>query len=188
MNTYDMLMNPLEKHLLKNIRQKYMNVVQGQVLEVGIGTSINLSYYDFDCIKSFIGLDKKLSSELSKKATEKTTFVECSTEDMFFEDNSFDTVVGTLVLCSVTNANKTVNEIKRVLRNEGRFVFIEHILPSENNLAKAFNACNGIWSKLSCGCNINRRTDVIIAENFEVLQMDNEGKGIFCYGIAKNLK
>ncbi len=177
-----------------SIRQKYVSHAHGKVLEVGVGKGINFSYYHFDKIDSYVGLDKKLTNSLAKNQTSKVSFVQSCAEIMPFLDNSFDTVVCTLSLCSVYDPEKSIEEIKRVLKSNGEYIFIEHILPSpkqgktQNNITKAFNIFNGVWSKVSGGCNLNRRTDVLLAKHFDVVKMEKEFGGIACFGVAKNNK
>lgn len=188
MNCYDIFMKPIEKRFLYDIRRNIIPLAYGNVLEVGIGTGVNIPLYDFGAVKSLTGLDVKLSKEIVQKADYRIALIESGAEQMPFTDNSFDTVVTTLVLCSVDNPSKSISEIKRVLKKDGQYLFIEHILPSDKKLANIFQSCNGLWSKITHGCNLNRKSDCFISNSFDVKSIAKEVGTVLCYGMAKNVK
>ena len=187
LHIYDLLMFPLERFLLNDIRREIISKANGNVLELGIGTGVNISYYDRYKVNSFTGFDRKLYRGLAKKAQSyKGNFMEGTVENLPFPDNCFDTIVGTLLLCSVADTDKALGEIKRVLKPNGTYLFIEHILPEEKKLAGYFTAANKVWPKLTNGCNLNRRTDIAIKRSgFDILEMGKKGNNIFCYGIVQ---
>ena len=162
MNLYDFLMWPLEKFLLANIRKSLISNSSGNVLELGIGTGVNLPYYDPSQISALTGLDIKLTKKILNKSRNSIALFQGSAEKLPFPDGSFDTVVATLLLCSVKDFNKAICEIKRVLKENGTYIFIEHIEPEKKALAVIFNTLNKIWPVLINGCNLNRKTDIAI--------------------------
>ena len=186
MNGYDIVMSPIEKWVLKNVRAEIMDCAEGNVLEVGIGTGANLGYYDFSKLSSLTGLDTEYSPEVACCRWEHFRFFSGSVESLSFEDSHFDCVVATLILCSV-DLEKSIQEIKRVLKPGGTFIFIEHVRPSGKVAGKFFDILNGVWPKMAHGCNLNRRTDRVLNQSgFSDLDIRQACGGIFCYGTAKN--
>lgn len=188
MEFYDIVMSPLETFLLKEIRNKVIPNANGNVLEIGIGTGANLKYYDYTKVSKLTGLDVKLTNSIKQKASDKFVLVENCAQTLPFADNSFDTVVATLVFCSVDDQNKGFNEIKRVLKDNGKFIFVEHIQSDSKKIAKIFDKCNNVWTKIANGCNLNRDTISAIKESgLDILWVEKSNKGIFCYGIANKI-
>ena len=119
---------------------------------------------------------------LEKKVREQGSAVKvvrAPAEELPFEDDSFDTVVSTLVLCGVSDQRQALREIRRVLRPGGRLLFIEHVRSDDPKLAKNQDRLNGL-NKFLVGCECNRATlDAIRAEGFEVDSLEqttlNEG-------------
>jgi SAM-dependent methyltransferase len=86
-----------------------------------------------------------------------------------FEDDSFDTVVETLVLCTVADPEATAAEIRRVLKPDGRFLFMEHVRSDKPRLGRLQDRLEGPWKKFADGCHCNRRTvPMLRANGFEV--------------------
>ena len=100
MNGYDIVMSPIEKWVLKNVRAEIMGYAEGKVLEVGIGTGANLAYYDFSKLSSLIGLDTEYSPEIACCRWEHFRFFSGSVESISFEDSHLECVVATLILFS----------------------------------------------------------------------------------------
>jgi len=89
--------------------------------------------------------------------------VEARAERLPFPDDSFDTVVSTLVLCTVEDPTRTLSEVRRVLRPGGSLLFIEHVRAESPGLARAQNALHGPWFAIGHGCHCNRDTAAAIA-------------------------
>jgi ubiquinone/menaquinone biosynthesis C-methylase UbiE len=111
---------------------------------------------------------------------------ETSVENLSFPDASFDTVIFTLVFCTVTDVNQGLQEIKRVLKDDGRLLFIEHVHPRKKSLRTIFNWINPVWKKISSGCNLNRDIKTSLEENgFTIGEYQYLTKQIFVGGCAK---
>jgi ubiquinone/menaquinone biosynthesis C-methylase UbiE len=142
--------------------------IQGKVLEIGPGTGPNLPYYPKDI--HWIGIEPNTHthSYLQKKAEKLGLNIDLrigSAEWLDAEDNSIDTVVSTLVLCSVPNIDYTLQAILRVLKPGGRFLFIEHIAaPQGTVLRQVQRAIRPIWKVIGDGCHPDRET-LIALEN-----------------------
>ena len=183
MNIYDIAMMPLETWVLKKMRSAIMPYAYGDVLEVGIGTGVNLRYYDPAKIRSLTGLDRQSSPELERRAGKDFTFYQGSVEKMPFAEGQFDTVVATLLFCTA-DIEKSMSEIQRVLKPGGLFIFIEHVRPKGARAGKFFDFANPSWTRIADGCNLNRRTDEFLRQSgFSDLTL-REG-GVFRYGTAK---
>ena len=156
---YDMMDRMIKKHW----RTELLSQVRGNVLEVGVGTGANLSFYPKDISLTGIDFSLGMLSHARKKAnsTEEITYdlnlVEMDVQNLQFQDNTFDYVVATCVYCSVPDPVKGMKEMKRVCKPDGRILLLEH-MRSENaalgNLMDIMNPLTvGLW-----GANINRRT------------------------------
>lgn len=178
MNSYDLFMAPLEKMILANIRKKLMKNAYGNVLEIGFGSGANMKYYKFDQIKSFSALD--INDNM--RYFDNVEYHVFDADTLPFLDNSFDCVVLTLALCSIKEVDKALLEIKRVLKDDGIYIFIEHERPENNFLYSLFKILNPLWRKFSGGCQIILDTHNKIVNYFNV---DYNKSSLFYYGIAK---
>lgn len=170
---YDPFLWVAEKTGFSRWRKRIIGQVSGSVLELGAGTGLNLDHYP-------TGLDRLVLVEpdihkariLARKAEEKgieAEIVRAPGEMLPFEDDSFDTVVETLVLCTVADPEATAAEIRRVLKPDGRFLFMEHVRSEKPRLGRLQDRLEKPWMKLADGCHCNRRTVPMLKSNgFEV--------------------
>lgn len=185
---YDIFMFPLESMGIKKARKELMPRAGKKILEIGSGTGVNLKYYKFDEIDELIMSDYKISEVLKKLHNNngnKFNLVELDVQDLPFKDNTFDYVVHSLVFCTVLDVDKGINEIKRVLKDDGELIFIEHVLPERNPLKKLFDFATPTWKKIGAGCHLNR--DYISSlekNNFNILFHKKFMKTAFVYGVA----
>lgn len=148
-------------------RKKVIPLATGKVLEVGIGSGLNLPFYQKDSIKEIWGLDpsKELLLMAKKKAKAENMdvqFLNATAESIQLDDNFFDTVVVTYTMCTISNLNQALSEIKRVMKTDGRLIFCEHGASPEPGVFVWQNRLNKVWSKISGGCNINKDIPSII--------------------------
>jgi len=148
-------------------RKKVIPLATGKVLEVGIGSGLNLPFYQKDSIKEIWGLDpsKELLLMAKKKAKAENMdvqFLNATAESIQLDDNFFDTVVVTYTMCTISNLNQALSEIKRVMKIDGRLIFCEHGASPEPGVFVWQNRLNKVWSKISGGCNINKDIPSII--------------------------
>lgn len=185
MNLYDILMSPLEKSMLIEIRKNIIPRAFGNVLEIGYGTGVNFAYYSTAAVEKLSALDTKISA-LKVPLELPLEFFEGQAENLPFKDESFDTVVETLVFCSVKNLEKAIKEVVRVLKPGGLFIFMDHVLPEEKDLATLFKATNTVWSKIAGGCNLTREPHKLIkAAGLIIEQTGASGHDIFRWGIGR---
>lgn len=153
---YDFLMG-LGK--LEPRRAGHLATASGEILEIGIGTGLNLPHYP-ESIDKITGLDanagmiKKLRSKLVKQRIEVELALGSACE-MPFEDASFDTVISTHSLCSISFREQALSEVLRVLKPNGRFLFLEHGLSPEAKIAKWQKRLNGIQRRFAVGCTLD---------------------------------
>ncbi|MFW6275780.1 MAG: class I SAM-dependent methyltransferase, partial [bacterium] len=155
---YDILDKPMEMAASK-WREKLLSGVKGKVLEVGIGTGKNIPYYPDNVELTGIDFSPKMVEIARKKAKNKSNIeiLEMDAENMDFNDNSFDTVVTSCVFCSVPNPVEGLKEIRRVCKNGGNILMLEHVRSEKKAVGELMDVFNFIPLHL-CGANINRRT------------------------------
>jgi len=186
MNLYDAFMSPLEKRFLISLRKKIIPLSKGDVLEIGAGTGVNFSFYDKDKIISMTILDNDKNTYAANRAEKSTNFVEGDAAEMPFADSSFDTVVETLMLCSVEDVERVLGEIRRVLRPGGIFLHIDHGLPSSKGMRKVFRLLAPLWHGITGSCRIDKEyKSSIEAMGFKTLEEGSKVKGVFYWGVAK---
>ena len=150
---YDLLMG---LGSLDSRRTAHLTPAKGKVLEVGIGTGLNLPHYP-ETFGQLTGLDAsrgmldKLEAKARKMGFELNAVL-AGAEMMPFEDQSFDTVVSTHSLCSMSDRAAALGEIRRVLKSDGRFIFLEHGLSPDQKIAKWQRRVNGVQSRFAVGC------------------------------------
>jgi ubiquinone/menaquinone biosynthesis C-methylase UbiE len=155
-------------------KQELFKDLSGKVLEIGPGTGVNFDYFPRDI--EWIGLEPSLAMQkyLKQKAQEKqiaAEFLSDGAEKIPLEDNSVDHVVCTLVLCSVSSQQAAINEIKRVLKPGGSFIFIEHVGSEKGTKSrKVQELARPLWNFLADGCDPARDTaDSLKAAEFSDL-------------------
>ena len=161
----------------------------GNVLELGYGTGVNFQYYDPASITSLFALDKHLRPVAKTKARFPVKFVQGRAEKIFFPDHYFDTVVETLVFCSVQNLHESIDEVLRVLKPGGIFIFVDHVNPPERNLSFLFRAAYTFRPKIAGGCNLTREPNKLIeAAGFIVERFGTSGHEVFHWGIGRKVE
>ena len=159
-------------------REKIVPLAEGTVLDVGIGSGLNIPYYDKSKIDYLYGLDPsfellKLARTVAKKHKIEIDFLECGAEAIPLPNDSIDTVVITYTLCTIPDIQLSNKEIKRVLKPNGKLLFCEHGLAPDMNVAKWQKRINPIWNKIAGGCNLNRDIPKLIrSSGFKISNME----------------
>jgi ubiquinone/menaquinone biosynthesis C-methylase UbiE len=173
---YDRMSRSSEEAGLGEMRQGLLAEAAGRVLEIGAGTGVNLPHYG-PGVESLVLTDPEppMLRRLQRMANGQRPDAQVSqapAEDLPFEDDSFDTVVSTLVLCGVEDQSRALSEARRVLRPGGHFLFIEHVRADDPSLARFQDRINRV-NRFLVGCECNRRTLAAIeAEQFEVTHVE----------------
>lgn len=185
---YDSFMKPLETLRLANKRSQLLKDVSGDVLEIGYGSGANLKYYDYDQLDSMTLIDQKITSHLNTNMLSNNLAFNIDAGDVQnlpYKDESFDSIVFTLVFCSVKDPLKGLEEIKRVLKPEGRIYFIEHILPTRTPYKEMFSKLTPLWKTVAHNCHLNRETVHLIQQtDLQLIDYHRFFRTSFATGIA----
>src|SRR5712691_3405328 len=156
---YDFFGERLEKSFAEH-RRKAIADASGRVLEIGAGTGFNLPHYPAGSEELVVSEPNPgMLRRARRRATDRpTTFVQAAAESLPFEDSSFDTVVSTLVLCSVEDVDRALAEIHRVLRAGGQLIFVEHVRSDNPRMARWQDRLERPWHALADSCHPNRAT------------------------------
>jgi ubiquinone/menaquinone biosynthesis C-methylase UbiE len=159
------------------LRAAWIPHARGEVLEVGIGSGLNLPFYSSQVTRVY-GVDP--SVELQQMARKRIAagsidveFLTQSAEDaMPVADSSIDTVVMTWTLCSIPNASLALQQMKRVLKPDGRLIFIEHGYAPDPRAVAWQERLTPVWSRVTGGCHLDRKIDSLItAAGFRISEM-----------------
>jgi len=141
-------------------REKVIPRAKGKVLEIGVGSGLNLSYYNADQVDHLTLIDPTPAHSALQKNRDQVSvdseFIVCGAESMPVESNSFDTVVATYSFCTIPDLASSFEEIRRVLKPKGQVLFIEHGLAPDESVRKTQNRVNPYWKRIAGGCNLNR--------------------------------
>lgn len=161
---YDRLNRQLERDILGPRRAQLLAGLDGEVLDVGAGTGVNLPYFEKASRVVVAEPDPAMRRRLTAKLGTARVPVQVtadSAETLGHGDGSFDAVVFTMVLCSVASLNRALAEARRVLRPSGRLVVLEHVR-GDGGLARWQDRMTPLWSRLAAGCHLGRDTGAAI--------------------------
>jgi ubiquinone/menaquinone biosynthesis C-methylase UbiE len=173
---YDRFMAGVERADLGARRAKLLRGARGRVLELGAGTGVNLDHYGPD-VTELVLLEpaEPMARRLEARGLPPhASVVRAGAEALPFDDASFDTVVATLVLCTVPDLDRALDEIRRVLRPGGRLLFLEHVRADDPGLARWQRRLNPIQRRFACGCHLDRPTPEAIGARFEVVELERD--------------
>ena len=150
-------------------RQKVVPLAKGKVLDIGIGSGLNIPFYNSDQIDKVIGIDPsyeliELAKELANDSKASIELVIGSAESIPYPDNFFDTVLVTYTMCTIPNVAIANKEMWRVLKDDGRLIFCEHGLAPDKKISKWQNRIDPVWGKIAGGCHLNRDIQKLITD------------------------
>ena len=142
-------------------REKVVPLASGRVLEIGIGSGLNIPFYDAHQVEHLWGLDPSAEMwAIARKNTEEhhldAEYIQSGAESIPLDDNSADTVMMTYTMCTIPDVHTAMNEIRRVLKPAGKLIFCEHGKAPDASVERWQNRVNPVWKKLAGGCNLNR--------------------------------
>jgi ubiquinone/menaquinone biosynthesis C-methylase UbiE len=176
---YDSCMKGTDDAGLREMRRELLSQARGSVLEIGAGTGLNLDLYP-EAVESLTLTepDPHMTKQLRKKLAEsnrQVEVIEAPAEKLPFDDDTFDTAVVTLVLCTVPDQAAALKEIRRILKPDGRFLFLEHVRSRNPGLAKWQDRLERPWRFLGDGCHCNRDTvSAISTAGFELSDVQRD--------------
>ena len=155
---------------MKPIRQQREKVVpqaRGRVLEVGIGTGLNMAYYDRSKVTKITGLDPavqmhRLANKRIARAGLQVEIIGGAAEKIPLDDASFDTVLLTYTLCSISDPGVALKEMRRVLAPSGKLIFCEHGRAPDESVRRWQDRLTPYWKKFTGGCHLNRDVPAIL--------------------------
>jgi ubiquinone/menaquinone biosynthesis C-methylase UbiE len=151
------------------LRSGLLASVHGEVLELGLGTGLNLAHYPHT-IAELHGIDPasllpKIVASRSARASFPVYFQKHTAETLPYIDRRFDYVVSTWTLCTIPDAVRALQEVRRVLKPEGRLLFLEHGRSKDQKIAVWQDRLNAVQNVIGCGCNLNRQIDRMISQS-----------------------
>ena len=158
-------------------REKIVHLAQGDVLEIGMGSGLNLPYYDPGKVRKIFGLEpsagmRRKARPMVEAADIEVEFIDLPGEEIPLEADSVDTVLVTYTLCTIPDAATALEGMRRVLKPGGQLIFCEHGVAPDESVRRWQHRLNGPWSRVAGGCNMNRDIiGLIEAGGFE-LTMD----------------
>ncbi len=149
-------------------RRRAVSIAKGRVLEIGIGSGLNLGLYP-DGVRQIIGIDPSpelvsLAAEAARSAAPATELVQGFAEELPLETGSVDCAIATWTLCSVSDPRQALSEIRRVLRPDGIFSFVEHGLAPEPRVQRWQRWLTPTWSRCAGNCHLDRSTAVLVED------------------------
>jgi ubiquinone/menaquinone biosynthesis C-methylase UbiE len=158
-------------------RERVLSSARGRVLEIGIGSGLNLPFYGAR-VEEILGLDpapRLVAMALDAAGRIKTpvTLLTASAEAIPIDDASIDTVVTTWTLCSIPDAVGALREMRRTLKPGGQLLFVEHGLAPEESVRRWQNRLTPVWKRIGGGCHLNRPIRTLIeSAGFDVVRLE----------------
>ncbi|WP_077356380.1 class I SAM-dependent methyltransferase [Virgibacillus halodenitrificans] len=189
---YDPIMKPLEKIKFNSIRRELLSHATGQVLEVGSGTGVNFPYYKHvDCVDA-IEPNQQMIQHAKKNIVSSNVPIaihQARAEQLPFERSVFDSVVSTLVFCTIPDPLQALEEIRRVSKPGAPILFFEHVRMKQPLLAQAQDMLTPAWKNICDGCHLNRDIVSFLGQaGLEVDRINRYYKGLFLMIKCKNTK
>ena len=161
----------------QQFRRLLLQNARGEVLEIGLGTGLNLPHYPggVSCLHAVdpAPLLPNRVAQRSQSVAFPIQIKQVSAETLPFDDRTFDCVVSTWTLCTIPDPVKALREVRRVLKPAGVFLFLEHGRSDDAKIAAWQDRLNPIQNIIGCGCNLNRRIDQFIAQaGLKIMTLD----------------
>ncbi|MDX1692506.1 MAG: class I SAM-dependent methyltransferase [Ketobacteraceae bacterium] len=164
---------------IMELREKVVPLAEGEVLEIGMGSGINLSLYIPDKVRLVWGLEpSQAMREKARPQVESAPFevrwLDLPGEEIPLEDESVDTVLLTYTLCTIPDWHRALKQMRRVLRPGGRLLFCEHGRAPDRRVEKWQDRLTPVWKHLAGGCHLNRPiAEYIESAGFVIESLDN---------------
>jgi ubiquinone/menaquinone biosynthesis C-methylase UbiE len=171
---------------MRRQRARTVGAARGRVLELGMGTGLNLPFYEN--VDEVVGVEPdphmlRRARRRGARASVPVRLVESDAQALPFAQGEFDTVVISLALCTIPNPDAALSEARRVLKPEGRLLFLEHVRSQKPRVARVQDVITPCWRAIAGGCHPNRDTVSAIRRHFEVERLWE--KGVIVQGTAR---
>jgi ubiquinone/menaquinone biosynthesis C-methylase UbiE len=181
--SYDALMAPLERGGFQAMRQQPLRQARGTVLEMSARTGVNFPYYTEAAHVIALDPDPSMVERSFPRATHATVPIEvivARAEALPFPDHTFDTVVGTLVFCTIPEPRQALCELQRVSKPGGTALLFEHVRVHRPLIGRLQDWLTPVWKRLAGGCHLNRDTLALLTQaGFDVARIEPHYKGLF---------
>lgn len=160
------------------LRAAWVPHARGEVLEVGIGSGLNLPFYSPQ-VQRIYGVDPSLELQrIARKRVGERSDIEflpqSAEEPLPLGDASIDTIVMTWTLCSIPNAERALQQMKRVLKTNGQLLFLEHGRSPDSGVVTWQDRLTPLWRRITGGCHLNRKVDELITDaGFQITELKN---------------
>ena len=157
----------MRNEALQPYRRRVIGAAEGRVLEIGVGSGLNLGLYSKATDVLALEPDPRLIEMARRNAAgapRPIEFLEASADKIPLDEGSVDTVVTTWTLCTIPAVSAALTEMRRVLKPEGRLLFVEHGLGPTAGVQKWQHRVTPIWKRIAGGCHLDRPIDVLIRE------------------------
>jgi ubiquinone/menaquinone biosynthesis C-methylase UbiE len=173
----------LARRRVDPIRERVVAPAAGRVLELGVGTGLNLAHYSASAIVTAVDPNQDMLDRAKPRVREARTavrFAIAEAEALPFQDESFDDVVATLVFCSVRAPMRALADVRRVLKPAGRLRFFEHVRSDNAGWARFQDVVTPIWNVIADGCCPNRPTVATMERaGFALESLDRFSLGLY---------
>jgi len=181
--TYDRGMAPLESLWLRRMRGQLLSHAGSAVLEIGVGTGANLPFFSSVCSLTAVDESADMLSITARRADalgRSLNLSQINAEHLAFASGHFDTVIASLVLCSVVDPEVVLGELRRVLRKPGgQLLLLEHMRPNSRLLAWLVDRLNGPWCAMNGRCHLNRETQkAVVTAGFVIDRLETRLGGL----------
>ncbi len=186
-NGYDRGMWFLEPCLLRSLRRRLYPYLRGRVLEIGVGTGVNLPLYAQGVTLIAVDLSEEMLRRARTRPTRaRTSWVQADAQHLPFRSESMDHVVTSLVFCSVSDPVTALAEVRRVLRPGGWLAMVEHVRGEDGWLRWLTDVLERPWHRLSRGCHLNRETAQLVqSAGLRLVCTMRHGLGLFQVILAR---
>ena len=162
--------------VLAGYRQQILAEVEGEILEIGFGTGLNLPHYP-SRVSQITTIDvnpgmKRLAQKRIQASSIEVEYCTLNGESLPMVDETFDSVVSTWTLCSIAKVDRAIEEIRRVLKPGGRLFFLEHGASDDANVRVWQNRLTPIQKIIADGCHLNRNIKLLVEHQFEVVKLE----------------
>jgi ubiquinone/menaquinone biosynthesis C-methylase UbiE len=176
------MMKPIDRVGFGDWREWATAAAKGRVLEIGAGTGLNFSHYLPDAQVIAFDPDEEMLGEIeeSSLSSARISVLRANAMDLPFPNASFDSVVGTLVFCTIPDPCRALAEVRRVMKPEAPLRLVEHVRARNRVVGGVMDAATPFWKRLSGGCHLNRNTfDTVRAAGFEIESLEIKWFGLF---------
>lgn len=186
---YDLGMLPLEWLVLRRLRRRLYPYAHGRVLELGVGTGVNLPLYE--PAAEIVAVDQSaamLERAQSRRTRARIQYAQADVEHLPFSDEAFGQVFTSLLFCSVANPAQGLLEIQRVLQLGGWLIMLEHVRGEYPLLQRVTDWLDRPWHRLNGSCHLNRDTALSVQESgLELIYSSRHTLGLFQIIVARRL-